>query len=607
MCGIYGYTGNREAAPLLLKGLHALEYRGYDSAGIFIFPSGVVKAKGEVSALEKKVPKRLKGNAGIAHTRWATHGAPNNINAHPHAGNTGRVFLVHNGIIENYRELRARLEKKGNTFVSATDSEVLAHLIEDILVRGAAKNLEAAVIAALREVQGTYGIAVMDTEEPEKIVTARLGSPIALGIGKGEYFVSSDPSALLEHTRDVVYLNDGDVSVLTPGGYFVLVRGKKTNGRAPEYLDWDADQVQKEGYEHFMLKEIMEAPEVLVNSARGRIDTKTGTVKLGGLEEVKTRLKDIKHVVIVGCGTAYYAGLVGKYLFMELAKLPATVEVASEFRYQHTPLSKDTVVIAISQSGETADTLAAVREAKKHGCLSLGVVNAIGSTIARETDAGVYNHAGAEIGVASTKAFLSQLEVLALLALSFSEKTLSFGERRRFARAIAALPGQAEKILKQKNAIRKLAKKYASARDFLFIGRNYQYPIALEGALKLKEISYVHAEGYSAGEMKHGPLAMIDGSFPTVALVPRSATYGKTVSNIEEIKARKGQVIAIASEGDTRIAHIADAVFYIPKAPEALAPILTAIPLQLFAYYMGVLKGYNVDKPRNLAKSVTVE
>jgi len=394
---------------------------------------------------------------------------------------------------------------------------------------------------------------------------------------------------------------------LTPEGYSVLARGKKTNGRVPEYLDWDADSIQKGGYEHFMMKEIMEAPEVLVNSARGRIDKKTGAVKLGGLEEVRPRLKDIKHIVIVGCGTAYYAGLVGKYLFMELARLPVTVEFASEFRYQNAPLLKDTAVLAISQSGETADTLAAVREAKRQGCLTLGIVNAVGSSIARETDAGVYNHAGPEIGVASTKAFISQLEVLALLALLFSEKTLSAEDRRRYARAIDRLPQQVEEILKQKDTIKKLAKKYGRARDFLFIGRAYQFPIALEGALKLKEISYVHAEGYSSGEMKHGPLAMIDGSFPTVALVPKDATYKKTLSNMEEIKARKGPLIAIATAGDTRIKDIADDVIYIPNTLEPLTPILSVVPLQLFAYYLGVAKGYNVDKPRNLAKSVTVE
>jgi len=607
MCGIYGYVGEKEVRPILMNGLHALEYRGYDSAGIFIPTAGVFKSKGEVDALEKKLPKKLKGTSGIAHTRWATHGQPTNINAHPHAGNTKRVWLVHNGIIENYREIRDRLKKKKHTFVSATDSEVLAHLVEHHLVAGKATNLEEAVVAALKEVHGTYGIVAMDTQEPDKIVAARLGSPIALGIGKGEYFVSSDPSALLEHTRNVVYLNDGDVAVMTPEGYSVLVRGKETKERIPEYLDWDALSIQKGGYEHFMLKEIMEMPDVLINSARGRIDKKTGAIKLGGLDEVKSKLKNIKHIIIVGCGSAYYAGLVGKYLFMELAQLPVTVELASEFRYQHTPLKKDTAVLAISQSGETADTLAAIREAKKHGLLTLGIVNTVGSTIARETDAGVYNHAGPEIGVASTKAFVSQLEVLTLLALSFSTKTLSSEEQRRFARAIAALPKQVEEILNQKDAIKKLAKKYAHCRDFLYIGRTYQFPIALEGSLKLKELSYVHAEGYSSGEMKHGPLAMIDESFPTVALVPKSATYKKTISNIEEIKARKGTVIAIATKGDDHIKNVADDVLYIPKTLEPLAPILTVVPLQLFAYYIGVSKGFNVDKPRNLAKSVTVE
>lgn len=609
MCGIYGYIGKRQATPILMGGLHALEYRGYDSAGIFVPGSGVIKAKGAVSELDKKISKRFKGTSGIAHTRWATHGAPTNVNAHPHTGNTKRVWLVHNGIIENYRELRARLKRSGSVFKTETDTEVLAHLIESHLVKGKQKSLEGAIIAALKEVDGTYGVAVMDREEPDKIVAARLGSPIALGLGEGEYFVSSDPSTLLPHTRNVVYLNDGDVAVLTLEGYSVIANGKKTRKRIPEYLDWDTTLTQKDGYEYFMLKEMMESPDVLINSARGRINKKTGEVKLGGLEDVKSRLKSVKHVTFVGCGSAYYAGLVGRHLFMEIAKIPTTVELASEFRYQHTPIQKGTVVIAISQSGETADTLAAVREAKKQGALTLGVVNAVGSSIARETDAGVYNHAGPEIGVASTKAFLSQLEVVTLVALLFAEVrgAISDAEKKRFAKALHALPQHVEAILKRKERIKKLAKKYSTFSNFLYIGRNFQFPIALEGALKLKELSYVHAEGYSSGEMKHGPLAMIEETFPTVALVPKSATYKKTFSNIQEIKARKGTVIAIATEGDREISSLVDDVIYIPKTLEPLAPILTVVPLQLFAYYLGVLKGYDVDKPRNLAKSVTVE
>jgi len=606
MCGIYGYVGEKDAAPILLEGLRALEYRGYDSAGMFVFPSGAVKAKGEVSALEKKIPKNFKGTIGIAHTRWATHGEPTHANAHPHAGNGERVWLAHNGIIENYQELKERLKKEGSWFRSDTDSEVLAHLIESHLTQREMP-LEQAVAAALKEVSGTYGIVVMDAQKSDTIVAARWGSPITLGIGEGEYFVSSDPSTLLEHTRNVIYLNDGDIAVLTPAGYTIAGRGRKPANHTPEYLDWDALSIQKEGHEHFMLKEIMESPEVLVNSARGRINLKTGAVKLGGLDEVKSKIKHITQINIVGCGSAYYAGLAGKYMFMEYARIPTSVELASEFRYQHTPMKKGTVVIAISQSGETADTLAAVREAKKQGAITLGVVNTVGSTIARETDAGVYNHAGPEIGVASTKAFISQLEVLALLALSFSNGILSPMERKRFAKALSALPAQVESILKQKNIIKKLAKKYASCRDFLYIGRTYQFPIALEGALKLKEVSYIHAEGYSAGEMKHGPLAMINKAFPTIALIPKSATYTKTLSNIEEIKARRGTVIAIATEGNMRIKDIVDDVFYIPQTLEPLSSILSVIPLQLFAYYVGISKGLNVDKPRNLAKSVTVE
>lgn len=607
MCGIYGYVGKKQATPILMGGLRALEYRGYDSAGIFLPESGVIKAKGEVEKLTKKLPKTFPGTSGIAHTRWATHGQPTNKNAHPHTGNTKRVWIAHNGIIENYQELRAKLEKEGNTFKTDTDTEVLAHLIECHLKKDAKENLEKAVIAALRQVHGTYGLVAMDKEQPEKIVAARLGSPIALGLGDGEYFISSDPSALLEHTRDVVYLNDGDVAVLTPEGYSVLANGKKTNKRTPEHLDWDITDIQKGGYDHFMLKEIMEIPDVLVNTARGRINKKTGHIKLGGLDEVKDKLKEVKRIIIVGCGTASYAGLVGKYLFMELAGIPTTVEYASEFRYQKTPLSKDTAVIAISQSGETADTLAAIREAKRHGLLTLGIVNAVGSTIARETDAGVYNHAGPEIGVASTKAFISQLEVLILLAISLAGRKIGKAERMKYARAIYALPKQVADVLKQKNTIKKLAEKYAQFKNFSFIGRVYQYPIALEGALKLKELTYVHAEGYCSGELKHGPLAMVDTSFPTIALIPKSATYKKTFSNIEEIKARKGPVLAVATKGDTAIKRIVDDVIYIPKTLEPLAPILSVIPLQLFAYYVGVSKGYDVDKPRNLAKSVTVE
>jgi len=606
MCGIFGCVGVEKAAPVLLDGLRALEYRGYDSAGIFIPGEDTLKATGVIANLEKKVPNTLAGKSGIAHTRWATHGAPTEINAHPHHGQTDSLWLIHNGIIENYQELKEELLKDGHEFYSDTDSEVLAHLIE--VAYDSSDSLERAVTEALKRVRGTYGIAVMHKDEPQKIVVARMGSPIVLGIGEGKNFIASDPSAILKHTKNVVYLNDGEVAVITPDGYEVLTLELKMLKRTPDTIEWDVEQVQKGGYEHFMLKEIMEVPDVLKNTTLGRLLPKEGNVKLGGLQDVAKQLKDIKRIVIVACGSAYYAGLIGRYMLEEYAGIPTEVDIGSEFRYRNTKMEKDTVVLAISQSGETADTLAGIKEAKRQSLLALGIVNVVGSTIARETDAGVYNHAGPEIGVASTKAFFSQLEVLALLTIFLGrQRGMTKKTATKLISEIESLPEKARAILDKANDIHELAKKYKDTRDMFFIGRKYSFPIAYEGALKLKEISYIHAEGYGAGEMKHGPIALIDNKFVTVAIAPKDSVYEKTISNIQETKARSGPVLAIATEGDENIKSLTDDVFYIPACHEMLSPILTTLPLHLFAYYMALENGREIDKPRNLAKSVTVE
>lgn len=606
MCGIFGCVGVEEAGPVLLEGLRSLEYRGYDSAGIFIPGHQPMKAVGVIANLAEKHPEKLSGTSGIAHTRWATHGEPNEVNAHPHRGYTDKLWIVHNGIIENYKELKAELTQKGHTFFSDTDTEVLAHAIE--VAYDSADTLEEAVTAALKRVRGTYGIAVMHNDEPDKIVVARMGSPIVLGIGTHTYFVASDPSAILKHTKDVVYLNDGEIAVLTPAGYNVLTLDLEALDRTPDTIEWDAEQVQKAGYEHFMLKEIMEAPEVLQNSVRGRLVSKNGTAKLGGLERVEEQLAAIKNISIVACGTASYAGMIGRYMLEEYGGVHAEIDIASEFRYRNARLDENTAVLAISQSGETADTLASIKEAHRKGLLTLGIVNVVGSTIARETDAGVYNHAGPEISVASTKAFLSQVEILALLTLFLGrQRDMSLKTGQEIIKEIELLPEKASTILKQHEQIHELAKKYKDYTDFFYVGRKYNFPTAYEGAIKLKEISYIHAEGYGAGEMKHGPIALIDKHFPTVAIAPYDSVYEKTISNIQETKARGGPVLAIATEGDTEITELVDDVIYVPKTHEMLSPILTTIPLHLFAYYMALENGRNIDKPRNLAKSVTVE
>ena len=616
MCGIFAYTGEngKDAAKVLLDGLVSLEYRGYDSAGIYTPESGSVKTSGAVAELRKKVPKGYKGKSGIAHLRWATHGEPNEANAHPHTGNAGEVWVAHNGIIENFKELKRKLEAKGHTFTSESDTEVLAHLVEEHLsaqggsASGGKKDFEKAALAALNEVRGTYGVAIQYKGEPEKLIAGRMGSPIVLGIGKKEHFIASDPSPILKHTKKVLFLNDGEVAVLTPKSHTVYKLTRELVKRTPETLDWSAEEAQKGGYEHFMLKEIMEAPEVVENTLRGRLILAKGEAKLGGLESVAKELAKIERIIIVACGTAYYAGLIGEYMFEEFAGIPVEVELGSEFRYRSPVLNQRTAVIAISQSGETIDTLEAIREGKRKGALTLGIVNAVGSTIARETDAGVYNHAGPEVGVASTKALVSQLVALALFTIFLGrQRDISAKTGKEIAKELKALPEKLEKILGKRNDLEKLAKKYAGARDFLFIGRKYNFPVALEGALKLKEVSYVHAEGYGAGEMKHGPIAMIDENFPTFAIATKDSVYEKNISNIHELKARKGPVVALATEGDTEIGKLADDVVYVPKTLEMLQPILNVVPLQLFAYYFARNKGLNVDRPRNLAKSVTVE
>lgn len=608
MCGIFAYTGKKgkEASGILLDGLLSLEYRGYDSAGIYLPESGSVKTPGAVAELRKKMPKGFKGKSGIAHLRWATHGEPTEKNAHPHADCEGEIWVVHNGIIENFKELKEKLSKAGHTFKSDSDTEVLAHLVEEKLKHE--KNFEKAALAALNDVRGTYGIALQYKKEPDRIIAARMGSPIVLGLGDGEHFIASDPSPILPHTRKVVFLEDGEVAVITPASHRIFRLDATNVKREATEIDWSAEEAQKGGYEHFMLKEIMEGPEVVRNTLRGRLIPEKGLAKLGGLESVTKQLEKIDRIIMVACGTASYAGLVGEYMLEEHARIPVEVEIGSEFRYKKAVINERTAVVGISQSGETLDTLEALREGKRHRALTLGIVNTVGSTIARETDAGVYNHAGPEISVASTKAFLSQMTALALLTIFLGrQRGMTQKEGKEIARELKALPEKIETILEQRGAIEKLAKKYSKNRDFLYIGRKYNYAVAFEGAIKLKEISYIHAEGCGAGEMKHGPIAMIDKDFPTMAIATKDSVYEKMISNIHEIKARKGPVIAVATEDDKEIAKLVDDVMYVPKTIEMLSPILNVVPLQLFAYYLAKEKGLNVDRPRNLAKSVTVE
>ncbi|MBI4123033.1 MAG: glutamine--fructose-6-phosphate transaminase (isomerizing) [Parcubacteria group bacterium] len=607
MCGIIGYVGKENALPVLIEGLRRESYRGYDSSGVVVFgkDAQIVKAVGKLEALEEKLGSfRIQGGLGVGHVRWATHGGVTEENAHPHADCNGNIFVVHNGIIENYRILREKLEKRGHTFASQTDTEVLSHLIEDFFEG----NLEDAVRKALQLVRGTYGLVVIAKQDPEKLVAARLSSPLVLATNTEGGYVASDPAALVSHSNKMVFLEDGEVAVITEHGFQVSDLFNVSKVKEAVELEWSVEEAQKGGYEHFMLKEIMEQSESILNSLRGRLVEKEGKAKLGGLDPVKDRLQNVDRLIISGMGTAYIAALVGEYMLEEHVGIPVEAENAAEFRYRKPIISDNTAFLAISQSGETADTLGALREAKEKGAFTLGIVNAVGATVSRETAAGVYNHAGPEIGVASTKAFTSQLVVLALLTLYLGrQRGMSLVTGQRIAKELGRIPELVRRILDQADRIAVLAEKYWKYSNFLYIGRKYNYPIALEGALKLKEISYTHAEGYGAGEMKHGPIALIDENFPTIAIVPSDSVYEKMISNIQEIKTRKGPVIAIATEGNTEIGDIADDVIYIPKTLEMLTPILAVIPLQLFAYFFGVAKGYDVDKPRNLAKSVTVE
>ncbi|KKS26512.1 MAG: Isomerizing Glutamine-fructose-6-phosphate aminotransferase [Parcubacteria group bacterium GW2011_GWA2_42_11] len=595
---------------MILEGLRRLEYRGYDSCGLVVATvKGLkcFKTAGRITKLKEKIAgKELGGSVGIGHTRWATHGAPNDKNSHPHSDCSGQIWIVHNGIIENYQELKKDLIKSGHKFKSETDSEVLAHLVEEMVQKGI--SLESAVARALKKVKGTYGLAVMSAAEPEKIVVAKQSSPLLIGLGQDEFIVASDAAAVITHTKKVIYLEDGEIGVINKNDFKILNGEHQVVNKKFQAIDWGVDKAQKKGFAHFMLKEIFEQPEALENSMRGRIVARDGAAKLGGLEKVAEDLKKIERLIIVGCGTAYLAGLVGEYMLEEQAGLPVEVELASEFRYRQPVIDKKTAVLCLSQSGETADTLAALREAKQKGALVLGIVNTVGSTIARETDAGVYNHIGPEIGVASTKAFTSQLTILALLTLFLGrQRKMSLVAGQQIAQELIKLPELIKKILAQSGQIKKLAKKYCQYDNFLVVGRKYNLPVACEGALKIKEISYIHAEGYGAGEMKHGPIALIDKNFPVLGIALKNSVYEKNISNLQELKSRSAPLIALATQGDKGIKKIAKDIIWLPKTLEMLEPILAVVPLQLFAYWCAVLRGCDVDKPRNLAKSVTVE
>jgi glutamine---fructose-6-phosphate transaminase (isomerizing) len=609
MCGIVGYIGPRQAAGLLLEGLRRLEYRGYDSAGIAVVNGHgleIMKAAGKLSVLEGELTANMpQGTIGIGHTRWATHGAPTTTNAHPHTDQSGRIAVIHNGIIENSASIRKALEQRGHTFKSDTDTEVLAHLVGEFY-QG---NLEDAVASALRDVEGAYGLAFISSDEPGVIVAARNGSPLLVGVGEDEWFVASDASPLLQHTRAVVYLDDGEMVVLTRDGYRVRNLETARISKPVNQIDWDLATVERGGYPHFMLKEICEQPESLCNTLRGHLLEEEGTARVTGLNLTDDELKQFERVIITACGTSWHSGIIGEYMLEEMARLPVEVEYASEFRYRNPVVDPKTLVIGISQSGETADTLAAIREAKRRGGRTVGLVNVVGSTIAREVDGGIYLHAGPEIGVASTKAFTSQVAALALITLRIARlRNMSILQGREFIKALQRLPNQVSEILERTHEIEALADRFLStSKNALYLGRGVNFPVALEGALKLKEISYIHAEGYPAAEMKHGPIALIDENMPVVFIAPRDAVHSKIVSNIEEVKARGGKVIALINEGDGEIQRLADATFTIPVTLDLLTPMLTSIPLQLLSYYVAVRRGCNVDQPRNLAKSVTVE
>ncbi len=617
MCGIIGYLGKNSALPILIDGLKRLEYRGYDSSGVALFLGGeikTIKSVGRIKELEKRLqtlgvceradPEGLLCNLGIAHTRWATHGKPTENNAHPHFDCSGKISIVHNGIIENYKSLKEKLEEKGHKFKSQTDTEVIAHLFED-LYNG---DLTSTLQKTLKLLHGAYGLVLIHKDHPEKIMAAKMGSPLSIGLGDSEMIIASDISAIIMYTKQVIYLDDGEIAEIEKNNLNIFNIDNVKIEKEAQTVNWDIEEAEKKGFSHFMLKEIFEQPESIMNSIRGRIIEKTGKVKLGGFDSVSKKLRDINRIIITACGTAMHAGLVGEYMLEEYAGIPTEVDYASEFRYRKPIIDKETAILAISQSGETADTLAAIREAKEKNALTLGVVNVVGSTIAREIDVGAYNHIGPEISVASTKAFTSQVAIMVLMTVYLGrQRDMSLIIGQRIIKELLAIPEKIKKILELNDEIKKIAEKYIDAKNFFYLGRKYNNPTALEGALKLKELSYIHAEGLPSGEMKHGSIALIDKNFPSMFICPKDSVYEKNISNMEEVKSRGGRIIAIATEGDEKIKEIADDVIYIPKTLEMLTPILATVPLQLFAYHMAVLKGLDVDKPRNLAKSVTVE
>ncbi len=612
MCGIVGYIGSKQAYPILINGLKRLEYRGYDSAGIAIIngPINVFKCKGKVADLELHTKgSDVSGTIGMGHTRWATHGEPNDCNAHPHASMNGKFVIIHNGIIENYSVLRKKLEDRGYTFKSQTDTEVLANLIEYVYEKGGCIEAEVAVRLALHKVVGAYGLVILCNDEPNKLIAARKGSPLVIGVGSKEYFIASDATPIVEYTKSVIYLNDDDLAIVTRDSLTLKTLHNDPVEPTIHHLTLDIDEIDKGGFDHFMLKEIFEQPKAILDTFRGRISSDLSEIRLGGLYSYLPQLVNAKRIIIVACGTSWHAGLVGEYLFEELARIPVEVEYASEFRYRNPIINKDDIVIAISQSGETADTLAAIKLAKEAGATVIGICNVVGSSIPRETHAGVYTHAGPEIGVASTKAFSCQVTVLTLMALliGYEKNMISSDDYHTYIKDLATIPDKIEKILLKNDEIRELAKHYKDATNALYLGRGFLFPVALEGALKLKEISYIHAEGYPAAEMKHGPIALIDKNMPVFIIATQDKSYEKIVSNIQEVKARNGQVVAVVTEGDTIIRNMADYVIEVPNTPDIYAALLTVIPLQILAYHIAVLRGCNVDQPRNLAKSVTVE
>lgn len=611
MCGIVGYVGKNQAKDVVIKGLKRLEYRGYDSAGIAMINGklSVKKCKGKVASLEQLIDGGSEGTIAIGHTRWATHGEPNDINSHPHVSSSGKLAVVHNGIIENYNALKQKLEQEGYKFYSETDTEIVAKLIESLLDKDSSLEFVKAVQLALAQVRGTYGLAILHDDYPDTIIVARKGSPLLIGVGAGEMLVASDASAVAEYTDKVVYLDDGELAVITKDDYQVINAQDIELTKEVHELAMSLEEIEKGGFPFFMLKEIFEQPKTISDSLRGRLNVEDGTITLGGLSKIMDKLVNAKRIIIAACGTSWHSALVGEYLFEGLAKVPVEVEYASEFRYKDPIINEDDVLIVISQSGETADTLAALREAKEKGATVLGVVNVVGSTIARETDGGVYLHAGPEIGVASTKAFTGQVTVLTLIALSLAQHKNSISKEysTRIIKALSKIPSQIEEILQQSETIEKIANLFTYAPNFLYLGRSYSFPVALEGALKLKEISYIHAEGYPAAEMKHGPIALIDDMMPVVVIASTHHTNDKMVSNVEEVKARKGRIIAITSPSNEEVKNLAEFSCEIPETEDVLSPLLSVIPLQLLSYYIAVNRGCDVDQPRNLAKSVTVE